>query len=59
MAGPIGNTASTVSLTALAKVETLTTKCSLVDFAVVHSTERHANVLQLTNNNMQHTLKQY
>jgi len=47
MSSPIRNTASTVSLSALAEVETLTAECALVDLAIVHPTEWHADVLQL------------
>jgi len=44
---PVCNAASTMSLPTLTEVQTLTTECTLVDLAVVHSTEWHANVLQL------------
>ena len=47
MSSPIRNTASTVSLSALPEVETLTAECALVDLAIVHPTEWHADVLQL------------
>jgi len=51
MSSPISNTASAVRLSTLPEVKTLSSECTLVDFAVVHSTERHANVLQLIDNN--------
>jgi len=47
MSGTIGDAACTVSLSTLAEVQTLTSKRSLVNLAVVHTTERHADVLQL------------
>jgi len=55
VASPISNAASTVCLSTLPKVQTLTSERTLVDLAVVHSTEWHANVLQLINNNTQQT----
>jgi len=51
MSSPVSNAAGPVSLSALTKVQTLSTKCSLVDFAVVHTAEWHANVLHLKSNN--------
>ena len=50
MSSPISYTARAVSLSTFSEIQTLTSKCTLIDFAVVHSTEGHANVLQLTYN---------
>lgn len=48
MSGPISYTACTVGLSTPAIIQALTSECTLVDFTIVHSTERHSNVLQLT-----------
>ena len=49
--GPISDAASSVGLASFTIVQALTTKCTLVDLTIVHSTEWHSNVFQLTYSN--------
>ena len=47
VSGPVGHTAAAMGLASLAELEALTPEGSLVDLAVLGTTEGHAKVLQL------------